>query len=66
VEFTTLDGVEWFNHRRLLDPIGNILPVAYKAFYHPQQETLAVAAGLDSPGLPKTRGSSEGCGQWVR
>jgi transposase InsO family protein len=26
VEFATLEWVGWFNHRRLLEPIGNILP----------------------------------------
>jgi hypothetical protein len=26
VEFATLEWVEWFNHRRLLEPIGNITP----------------------------------------
>ncbi len=24
VEFATLESVDWFNHRRLLEPIGNI------------------------------------------
>jgi len=24
VEYATLECVEWFNHRRLLEPIGNI------------------------------------------
>jgi len=26
VEFATLEGVDWFNKRRLLEPIGNIPP----------------------------------------
>ncbi len=26
VEFATLDWVDWFNNRRLLEPIGNIPP----------------------------------------
>jgi putative transposase len=26
VEFATLEWVDWFNNRRLLDPIGNIPP----------------------------------------
>jgi hypothetical protein len=26
VEFTTLERFDWFNHRRLLEPIGNIPP----------------------------------------
>ena len=33
VEMGTLKWVDWFNHRRLLEPIGNILPAeAEKAF----------------------------------
>jgi transposase InsO family protein len=26
VEYATLEWVDWFNHRRLLEPIGNVLP----------------------------------------
>ncbi len=26
VEYATLEWVDWFNHRRLLEPIGNIPP----------------------------------------
>ena len=26
VEFATFEWVDWFNHRRLLEPIGNIPP----------------------------------------
>ena len=28
VEFATLEWVDWFNNRRLLEPIGNIPPAA--------------------------------------
>jgi putative transposase len=31
VEFATLDWVDWFNHRRLLEPIGNIPPAEFEA-----------------------------------
>jgi transposase InsO family protein len=24
VEFATFEGIDWFNHRRLLEPVGNI------------------------------------------
>jgi len=27
VEYATLEWIDWFNHRRLLEPIGNIPPV---------------------------------------
>ncbi len=36
VEFATLDWVDWFNHRRLLEPIGYIPPAEYEARYHEQ------------------------------
>jgi len=31
VEFATLDWVNWFNHRRLLEPIGDVPPAEYEA-----------------------------------
>jgi transposase InsO family protein len=33
VEFATLDWVDWFNHRRLLEPIGYVPPAEYEARY---------------------------------
>jgi transposase InsO family protein len=36
VEFATLDWVDWFNHRRLLEPIGDIPPAEYEARYYAQ------------------------------
>jgi transposase InsO family protein len=36
VEFATLDWVDWFNHRRLLEPIGYVPPAEYEAQYHDQ------------------------------
>ena len=30
VEFATLEWVDWFNHRRLLEPIGNVPPAKPK------------------------------------
>ena len=44
VEFATLEWVDWFNHRRLLEPIGNIPPAEAEARYYDQIETLAMAA----------------------
>ena len=44
VEFATLTWVDWFNHRRLLEPIGNIPPAEAEARYYDQIETLAMAA----------------------
>jgi len=36
VEFATLDWVDWFNHRRLLEPIGDVPPAEYEARYYAQ------------------------------
>ena len=44
VELATLDWVDWFNHKRLLGPIGNIPPAEAEAVYHQQQRELAMAA----------------------
>ena len=33
VEFATLEWVDWFNHRRLFEPIGNIPPAEAEANY---------------------------------
>jgi putative transposase len=44
VELATLEWVDWFNHRRLLGPIGNIPPAEAEEAYYRQQATLAKAA----------------------
>jgi putative transposase len=36
VEFATLEWVDWFNTRRLLEPIGYVPPAEYEARYHQQ------------------------------
>lgn len=36
VEFATLEWVDWFNHRRLLEPIGNIPPAGLESAYYRQ------------------------------
>jgi putative transposase len=36
VEFATLDWVDWFNNRRLLEPIGYVPPAEYEARYYEQ------------------------------
>ena len=46
VELKTLDWVDWFNNRRLFEPIGNIPPVEYEALYYQEQEAPAMVAGL--------------------
>jgi transposase InsO family protein len=47
VEFATLEWVDWFNHRRLLEPIGDIPPAEFEAMYYEGQESPAMAAGLN-------------------
>ena len=44
VEFATLEWVDWFNHRRLLEPIGNIPPAKAEARYYDQIDGQAMAA----------------------
>jgi transposase InsO family protein len=44
VEFATLEWVDWYNNRRLLEPIGNIPPAEAEARYYAQLEVPAMAA----------------------
>ena len=44
VEFATLEWVDWFNHRRILEPIGNIPPAEAEEQYYAMQDKLTVAA----------------------
>ncbi len=44
VEYATLEWVDWFNHRRLLEPIGNIPPAEFEEAYYRQQKGSAEAA----------------------
>ena len=44
VEFATLEWVDWFNNRRLLQPIGNIPPAEAEARYYAQLDEPAMAA----------------------
>jgi transposase InsO family protein len=43
VEFATLQWVQWFNHRRLLEPIGHIPPAEKEAAYYREATESAVA-----------------------
>ena len=36
VERPTLTWVDWFNHRRLLKPIGDVPPAEYEKLYYQQ------------------------------
>jgi transposase InsO family protein len=44
VEFATLEWVDWFNNRRLLEPIGNIPPAEAEERYYAMLAETAVAA----------------------
>jgi putative transposase len=44
VEFATLEWVDWFNHRRLLEPIGNIPPAEAEQRYFAILEQPKIAA----------------------
>jgi putative transposase len=44
VEFATLEWVDWFNHRRLLEPIGNIPPAEAEDRYYAMLEPTPMAA----------------------
>ena len=46
VETETLDWVDWFNNRRLLEPIGNIPPAEFEDVYYQYQEVPTIPAGL--------------------
>ncbi len=44
VEFATLEWVDWFNHRRLLEPTGNIPPAEAEERYYAMLDEPAMAA----------------------
>lgn len=43
VEYATLEWVDWFNNRRLLQPIGDIPPAEFETVYY-QNQTQTIAA----------------------
>lgn len=44
VEYATLEWVDWFNHRRLLEPIGNIPPAEAEEQYYAAANIVDMAA----------------------
>ncbi len=44
VEYATLEWVDWFNHRRLLEPIGNIPPAEAEEQYYAAADITYMAA----------------------
>lgn len=67
VEFATLDWVDWFNTRRLLEPIGYVPPAEFEAHYYeqprrPTRNDASAAASADEATAPDspTENVSEG------
>ena len=52
VGLATLDGVDWFNNRRLLEAIGNVPPAEFEQTYYRSQENHATVARLTHGGSP--------------
>jgi putative transposase len=50
IEYATLEWVDWFNHRRLLEPIGHVPPAEFEAAYR-RKEDPNHTAGLKQPSL---------------
>ena len=44
VEFATLEWMDWFNNRRLLEPIGNIPPAEAELRYYAMMDEADIAA----------------------
>jgi putative transposase len=38
VEYATLEWVDWFNHRRLLEPIGSVPPAEFEAAFRREED----------------------------
>jgi putative transposase len=62
VEFATLNWVNWFNTRRLLEPLGYVPPAEYEASYYQQLREPTtidndVPAGIPTPASTDDRGS---------
>ena len=44
VEYATLEWVDWFNHQRLLEPLGYVSPEQYELVYHRKKEESVMRA----------------------
>jgi transposase InsO family protein len=44
VEYATLEWVDWFNHRRLLEPLGYVPPAEFEAVYYQHERGQAMVA----------------------
>jgi putative transposase len=48
VEYATLEWVDWFNNRRLLEPIGHVPPAEFEAAYWSMEGSDAAATLRES------------------
>ncbi|GAC1525455.1 MAG: hypothetical protein NVS2B4_01460 [Ramlibacter sp.] len=55
VALATLEWVAWFNHHRLLEPIGNIPPAQAEANYYRQLVESEIIARLTPKSLRESR-----------
>jgi transposase InsO family protein len=44
LRLAALEWVDWFNNRRLLEPIGDVPPAEFEQTHYQQQQSLAAAA----------------------
>jgi transposase InsO family protein len=44
VELATLEWVAWFNHHRLMGPLGHVPPAEFEANYHRHRAGQAATA----------------------
>jgi putative transposase len=66
LELASLEWVDWWNHRRLVEPIGRMPAEAEAAYY--SKEPWSPWPGLKEPSLYETRGvhrRTEGVELWV-
>ncbi len=47
VEFATLEWVDWFNQRRLLEPIGHVPPAEFEEVYYERAKSPTMGVGLN-------------------
>jgi putative transposase len=47
VELATLEWVDWFNNRRLLDPLGYVPPAEFEAAYYDKRTDPAMVVGFN-------------------
>jgi hypothetical protein len=65
IEFATLEWVDWFNHRRLLVPIGNISPTEAEDRYYTMM--MLALESWSSPHFDRAAGEEDGIAvTWVR